>query len=363
MSEFLRDKACGDNIKDFNTLMLNSLTVIPLLRHTPTIINYEGGRLAGHTLALPLLQNSIKQSAAPPLSSYLAGLIESDGSIIVPNNNIKSYKPFFEIAFHLDDLGLAEILQSIIGGIVQIRGKNHCRLTIKKKIEVLKIIHLINGKMRTPKIEALHRMIKWCNSNHYGVREKAKITPLGLDISPLQNNNWLSGFLDGDCSFYLNWLYDKKGLPTSLQYYMRISQQQNYHHINDFFDVSYFNIMNKIALFLSVPLRSRIRERKNKFTESLFEVRSANYISNYTLLSYLLKYPLFSYKYRAVPVQLDLLKLSKNKNYKLTEGLKVLEVLKLKSKGANYSSGSASPLELTKTIDYFEHTSKYFPFF
>ena len=91
---------------------------------------------------------------------------------------------------------------------------------------------------------------------------------------------------------------------------MRISQQQNYHHINDFFDVSYFNIMNKIALFLSVPLRSRTaywrgqRERKNNFTESLYEVRSANYISNYTILSYLLKYPLFSYKFRSVPVQL-----------------------------------------------------------
>jgi hypothetical protein len=33
------------------------------------------------------------------LSSYLAGLIESDGSIIVPGVNIKSYKPFFEIVF------------------------------------------------------------------------------------------------------------------------------------------------------------------------------------------------------------------------------------------------------------------------
>jgi hypothetical protein len=147
---------------------------------------------------------------------------------------------------------------------------------------------------------------------------------------------------------------------------MRISQQQNYHHINDFFDVSYFNIMNKIALFLSVPLRSRIRERKSKFTESLYEVRSANYISNYTILSYLIKYPLFSYKYRAVPVQLDLLKLSKNKNYKLTDGLKVLEDLKIKSKRANFSSpqfGPSKVLRLDKTTDFFEHTSKYFPFF
>jgi hypothetical protein len=104
-------------------------------------------------------------------------------------------------------------------------------------------------------------------------------------------------------------------------------------------------------MFLSVPLRSRVRERKNNFIESLYEVRSANYISNYTILSYLLKYPLFSYKYKEVPVQLELLKLSKNKNYKLINGLKILEDLKLKSKGTNLSS-------LSKTTDYFIHTSR-----
>jgi hypothetical protein len=136
---------------------------------------------------------------------------------------------------------------------------------------------------------------------------------------------------------------------------MRISQRQNYHNINDLFNVSYFNIMNKIAIFLSVPLRYRTRNRKNNFIESLYEVRSANYISNYTILSYLLKYPLFSYKYREIAVQLELLKLSKNKNYKLINGLKVLEDLKLKSKVTNLSS-------LSKTTDYFIHTSFYFPF-
>lgn len=222
-------------------------------------------------------------------------------------------------------------------------------------------------------------MIKWCNNNNYGLRPGTEIKPLGLDLSPLQNNNWLSGFIDGDGSFYLNWLYDKKNLPTSLQYYMRLSQRQNYHNMNDLFDVSYFNKMNKIAIFLSVPLRSRIRLRKKNLDltlavsstlsplngasqakegriESLYEVRSANYISNYTILSYLLKYPLFSYKYRETVVQLELLKLSKNRNYKKINGLKILEDLKLKSKGLNLSP-------LSKTTDYFIHTSNNFPFF
>ncbi len=142
---------------------------------------------------------------------------------------------------------------------------------------------------------------------------------------------------------------------------MRISQRQNYQHLNDFYNIniSYLNIMNKIALFLSVPLRFRTRERENGFTEKLYEVRSANYISNYTLLSYLLKYPLFSYKYKEVAVQLELLKLSKNKNYKSINGLKILEDLKLKSKGKNVPHLSS----LSKSTSYFIHTSYYFPFY
>jgi len=326
-----------DNNYEFILVTQAAIVALPILnssaQRTITEVNWNSSSQSF---------NSLKKTN---LSSYLAGLIESDGSIIVPAENIKSYKPFFEIVFHLEDLGLAKILQSVIGGNIQIRGENHCRLSIKKQKEVIKIIHLINGNM-----------IKWCNYYYYGVKPGAEIIPLGLDLSPLQNNNWLSGFIDGDGSFYFNWLYDKKNLPTSLQYYMRISQRQNYHNINDLFNVSYFNIMNKIAIFLSVPLRYRTRDRKINFIESLYEVRSANYISNYTILSYLLKYPLFSYKYREIAVQLELLKLSKNKNYKLINGLKVLEDLKLKSKGTNLSP-------LSKTTDYFIHTSFYFPFF
>ena len=282
-------------------------------------------------------------------ASYLTGLIEGDGSIIVPTKDITSYKPFFEITFHIDDLILAQNIQSIIGGNIRLK-QNYCVLIIKKKSEVLYIMNLLNGKMRTPKIEALHRMITWYNLNYH-----TKIKILGIDISPLQTNNWLAGFIDADGSFYLNWLLDKKGLATSLQYYMRIAQRKNYSKLNNFFKTSYFIIMQKIANFLYVPLRFRNRLRKSGLTESAYEVRSANYISNYTILSYLLQYPLFSYKYLNINVQLNLLRLSLNKNYKLSNGLSNLENLKLKSKGYNLSSD--------KRVKYHSnHISIYFPY-
>lgn len=85
-------------------------------------------------------------------------MIEGDGSIIVPKENIKSYSPYFEITFHITDLPLAYVLQSIIGGNLKFED-NYCILIIKKRSSVYKIINLINGSMRTPKIEALHRMI------------------------------------------------------------------------------------------------------------------------------------------------------------------------------------------------------------
>jgi len=63
--------------------------------------------------------------------------------------------------------------------------------------------------MRTPKIEALYRMISWCNLNY-----NSNINLLPLDYSLINSNSWLSGYIDADGTFFLNWLFDKKGSPT-----------------------------------------------------------------------------------------------------------------------------------------------------
>jgi hypothetical protein len=46
-----------------------------------------------------------------------------------------------------------------VGKVINREKAGHVLLQILAKQEVLKIIHLINGYMRTPKIEALHRAI------------------------------------------------------------------------------------------------------------------------------------------------------------------------------------------------------------
>jgi len=230
---------------------------------------------------------------------------------------------------------------------------------------VLRLVNLINGFMITPKIEAqvkvscgleaLHRMIDWFNLNN-----QTNLKPLGLDYTPILSNYWLAGLIDADGSFYFNWLYDNKGLPTILQYYMRVTQRQNYHKLDSLFNFSYFHIMNRIATDLSVPLRYRNRIRKNNFKEESYEVRTANYISNYTILSYLTQYPLFSYKYINVAVQLKLLRLSANKNYKHANGLTRLVDLKKISKGDAFSPLNYANQKLT---NHYKHIDHYFTFY
>nr|AVP25185.1 hypothetical protein [Pertusaria plittiana] len=91
----------------------------------------------------------------------------------------------------------------------------HVLLQILAKEEVLKIIHLINGRMRTPKIEALHRAISWINE-----KDKSFIPCLDVDSSSMDSNSWLAGFTDADGYFSIT-VYDGKNknkvVKTSVQ--------------------------------------------------------------------------------------------------------------------------------------------------
>lgn len=133
----------------------------------------------------------------------------------------------------------------MIGGYIQVRGQA-CILHIRSKKSVVEVITLINGHMRTPKIEALHRLIVWYNNKHGTL-----IPFLGLDETPLQMNSWLAGILDSDAGFYFNWSLNNKGMPSILQYYLRISQRRFYHR-DSFVGNSYAFIVRKIANFFSL---------------------------------------------------------------------------------------------------------------
>jgi hypothetical protein len=94
------------------------------------------------------------------LNYYLAGLIESDGSIIVPKLNSNN-KPTISIVFNIKDLPLAIKIKNVLGygSIQKISDKNAVNLVIRNKKGIINLITLINGKLRTPKIFKFHDLI------------------------------------------------------------------------------------------------------------------------------------------------------------------------------------------------------------
>lgn len=78
--------------------------------------------------------------------------------------------------------------------------------------------------MRTPKIEALHRLIDWLNQKDV----EENILKKKLDSSPIESNAWLPGFIEADGNFYINFKVNERKTASHLKYYMRLTQKQYY---------------------------------------------------------------------------------------------------------------------------------------
>jgi hypothetical protein len=144
------------------------------------------------TIAYRQIRHCSYNSSSNNIGSYSAGLIEGDGHIAVHDKNYKSkvYRPKILIVFNIHDRPLGEKFSAglKVGKIIDRSSAGHVLLQIFAKQEVLKIINLINGRMRRPKIEALHRAITRINE-----KDNSFIPILGLDKSSLGSNSWLAG--------------------------------------------------------------------------------------------------------------------------------------------------------------------------
>lgn len=230
------------------------------------------------------------------LGPYLAGLIEGDGHIYVSSvDNLSTKKiwpSYIEIVFDIKDLQLfIKIKEVLKGGYLTIRPNGQSgRLTIKKRDILINLVKLINGHFRTPKIEALHRLIE--NLNKYS----SEIPLLGLDPIPLVESAWLSGFLEADGYFYLNWKLNKNDLPIGITYYLYISQKQNYERkVDSSVNESSFSHMEDIAKLLNSRVIS-IERKRTTGIEKLYVVRTDKKDSKVIIFEYLNKFPLFGYK-------------------------------------------------------------------
>ena len=211
---------CWKEINEFMLFLFLSLSAGCLIKinllsffrdYTPNFVCYKSYlnivRSLCHTRKLFSTGLSFKGNTGnnefyPKFASYLAGLIEGNGTIIVPKTERspkgKLYYPSIQIVFDIRDFPLVSILQSKLnhGSISRKKGTNAYIFTINKFEGIILIVKIINGYMRTPKIYALYRLIDWLNS-----RFDLEIEKKNKDLSNINSNSWLAGFIDANGHF------------------------------------------------------------------------------------------------------------------------------------------------------------------
>lgn len=222
------------------------------------------------------------------LGSYLAGLFEGDGHIWIQKTfSGKSHNPRFCITFGLKNEPLAKKLLEILGvGFIRYKNNdNACVIVISSVVGLKKIVSLINGKLRTPKIWQLEALINWLNKNH-----NTNILLLPLCESSLLSDAWLSGFVDADGSFSVQYTKKENALKRKISCRLRIEQRM----FDPTSNHSYHDILNKIATFLLCNLLTR---KQSSTGNTYYTLTASSLESVKVIINYFNKYPLYSSKY------------------------------------------------------------------
>lgn len=219
------------------------------------------------------------------LGSYLAGLIEGDGCIIIRKGKLEKISPAVIFTFHNNEKPLFEKIKAILGSgnIYKEKKGNTCRYQITNANAVIKVFNLINGYFRTPKIKFLHMAIdnvnKWRDAN---------IVKLPIDMSDFNTNAWLAGFTDTDGHFSIKLTGYYKSFNSierdRVQCIFSINQNEIYKKTGE----SCISFMTKLANFFSCNLNY-----KNGInTYLIFFVQNdknqkivTDYFDKYTLMS------------------------------------------------------------------------------
>lgn len=214
-------------------------------------------------------------------------------------------------------------MANALGGKVNTAPGNWCVLSVQNLQGVYNLTVLLNGLMRTPKIEALHRTINWLNADgRYPL-----IVPLGLDCSPLMNNSWLAGFLDADGSLQITYLVNPQNIAYDVDLCMRLTQRQEYHR-SSVLERSYASVMTTIANFFNVSMLAYQRERSDRKLEKGYSVMVKSLSARLILIDYLAFHLLLSSKRLDYANWLEAHKLIADKQHKTQEGTAKLASLK-----------------------------------
>ncbi len=220
-------------------------------------------------------------------AQYITGLIEGDGTIHVPKT-VRSVKgtinyPSIQRVFHLKDLPLALLIQKELGhgSLSKKKGANAYIYTVNNLEGLILLVSLLNGNMKTNKIEALHRLIDWYNQYRNTTFEKK-----GFNTDSLTSNAWLSGFIEADGHFSIR--STESGKYPKIECKFELSQRRKDENQRD-----NFFFLNKIA----ICFESLVKLIRNDSNNPQYRVRTTNLKGNLAVVDYLTIYPLFGTKY------------------------------------------------------------------
>jgi hypothetical protein len=318
--------------------------------------------LTRHTLTRPGVSGEGVERSSPSNSShsklkigklgpYLAGLWEGDGHI----SNLKQtendqLRPYLAITFPIKDLPLVTYLQEYLGGSIRHKYKDNALvLTIAARKDLIKVVLLMNGYLRTPKIFEFNKLIEWLNKGSSSIKEGLERQQKGVslfiptagglasygceaaaitlearsamlacaeeieikqhseDKSDIGTNGWFSGFFDADGSFKVRYTEkapllrssplvlgcsatDSKRLTRKGRIEVRIAIEQRQYHSKT--EMPFEPIMKSISEYLSVKLKTSRHNVDKEYWN--IEVTSLSKLEKF--VSYLNKYPLLTSK-------------------------------------------------------------------
>jgi hypothetical protein len=268
--------------------------------------------------------NSNFQSIGP----YLAGLFEGDGHIILSkNSNGKISYPYIAITFVNKDLPLINKFVELYGGRLRFKDKENAIVwTVGTHNKLIDLVNLMNGYLRTPKINKFNDLILWLND-----RYNYSIQIYSADASDLNNNGWLAGFIDADGGFKIRYTEKKIDENTKkvltkgrIEVRFALEQRKNINSPNDF--NSYEPIMLKIQSFFGFTADLRISKHNIDKTYWTVEVTSLNRLN--FLIQYLNNYPLLTAKRNDFDDWVKVYKLMEDKKHLSEDGKLLIKKIK-----------------------------------
>ena len=139
------------------------------------------------------------------------------------------------------DYPLVLVLKTLLGGTIRHKKENSAYVLVISSISGLTIvINLINGYLRTPKIDPFNKLVDWVGRPSHNKKSNSNISIYEPDTSSILKNAWLSGFIDADGSFSINIrekTSDGKG-KNRIEARLRIEQRKEENLMSQFLKVS-----------------------------------------------------------------------------------------------------------------------------